>query len=116
MNLSKKLKIVKWVNRIFAILVLAFALPFYFGYGNPLPLIDTSYTLWDNVWLTIFPFVFLGLFIGLRYEKIGGYLVVIPLTVGIIFGIVVSKELIWFMLIPEIIGLIYLTLGYKKIN
>jgi hypothetical protein len=29
-----------------------FALPFYFGYGNPLPFINQDYTLWDNYWLT----------------------------------------------------------------
>jgi hypothetical protein len=51
MKLTKKrLKIIKWTTRILALAILLFGLPFYFGYGNPLPFINPDYGLLDNVW------------------------------------------------------------------
>ncbi|MFH1642385.1 MAG: hypothetical protein ABIC04_05815 [Nanoarchaeota archaeon] len=90
-----------------------FGLPFYFGYGNPLPFINPEYNLWDNVWLTIFPLMFLGLGLGWKYEKTGGYLVTVPLILGLLFGLIIEKELIWFMLFPLISGISYLIIGYQ---
>jgi hypothetical protein len=110
----KKSNTIRWTARIIALIVMLFGLPFYFGYGNPLPFINTSYTLWDNLWLMIFPFMFIGLGVGWKWEKIGGYLVTIPLTLGLLFGLIVEKELIWFMLIPLISGILYLIRAYKK--
>ena len=55
---TKQLKIVQWTARIISLSVLLFGLPFYFGYGNPLPFINPAYTLWDNVWLCVFPLMF----------------------------------------------------------
>jgi hypothetical protein len=110
----KKLKIIRWSARILALAVLLFGLPFYFGYGNPLPFINPDYTLWDNMWLTIFPLMFIGLAIGWRYEKTGGYLITVPLAIGLIFGWIMEGELIWFMLVPLLVGILYLIVGYKS--
>ena len=98
--------------RIIAVAVMAFGLPFYFGYGNPMPFIDPDYTTWDNVWLSIFPLMFLGLFIGLKYEKIGGYLITVPLLIGFAFSLIAQGEVVWFMLVPLAVGVGYLTLAY----
>jgi hypothetical protein len=111
------MKIIKWTARILAILLLLFGLPFYFGYGNPLPFINPDYTLHDNLWLTIFPLMFIGLALGWKNEKIGGYLTVIPLLTGFIVSILIIRtDFTPFMLIPFTVGILYLIVGYKKIN
>lgn len=113
--MNKKNKTIKWSARILALIILLFGLPFYFGYGNPLPFINPDYTLWDNIWLTIFPIMFIGLATGWRYPKIGGYLIVIPLTLGLIAGLIIEKELVSFMLIPLFVGILYLnTKNFKN--
>lgn len=112
---TKNLKIMKWSGRILGLCVLLFGLPFYFGYGNPLPFINPDYGLWDNIWLTIFPFMFIGLALGWKYEKIGGYLVTIPLALGLLFGLIAEGEFLWFMLFPLIVGVLYLLVGYQGI-
>ena len=52
--------------------ILLLGLPFYFGYGNP-SLCHPDNSLLDNIWLTTFPLMFIGLAIGWKYEKLGGY-------------------------------------------
>ena len=78
-------KILKWTTRILALAVLLFGLPFYFGYGNLLPFINPDYTVWDNTWLSIFPVMFIGLAVGWKYEKIGGFLITVPLFIGFFY-------------------------------
>lgn len=115
MKLSKKqIKILKWTIRIISLAVLLFGLPFYFGYGNPLPFVDPEYTLWDNVWLSAFPLMFIGLALGWKYEKIGGYLIVVPVGIGMLLGLATLSDFSIAMIIPFILGLMYLVVGYKK--
>lgn len=111
---KKQLKTIRFAARGIAILAILFGLPFYFGYGNPLPFLDPNYTLWDNVWLSIFPLMFLGLALGWKYEKLGGYLVTVPLTGGVLFGIISEGELITHMLVPLLAGIGYLVAGYAQ--
>jgi hypothetical protein len=111
---TKQLKITRWIIRILALLILIFALPFYFGYGNPLPFTNSEYTVFDNLWLSIFPLVFIGLLAGLKYEKISGYLITVSVLIGFIVSLITVKEFIGIMLVPFIIGVLYLFLGYKK--
>lgn len=68
---KEQIKVVKWIARISALLLLLMVLPFYFGYGNPLPFVDPTYTLAENIGLTAFPIILLGLALGWRYEKLG---------------------------------------------
>jgi len=96
-----------------ALIVIAFGLPFYFGYGNPLPFIDPKYTLHTNLWLTVFPIMFVGLALGWKYEKIGGYLIIISLSIGFIVSIIIKMGFSIHMSIPFIIGILYLIVGYK---
>jgi hypothetical protein len=106
-----KQKVVKWSARILALAIMLFGLPFYLGYGNPLPFVNPEYTPWDNLWLTIFPLMFLGLALGWKYEKLGGYLVTISVGIGLISGLVLEGEFIFFMLVPLVAGLLYLAAG-----
>jgi len=104
----------KWTARTIALAVIIFGLPFYFGYGNPLPFIDPEYGFLDNFWLTIFPLMFIGLGLGWKYEKLGGYLITIPLTIGLLLVLIMEKEFIGFMLIPLSSGILYLMVGHHK--
>jgi len=104
--------IIKWSARIIATAILLFGLPFYFGYGNPLPFINPDYTHWDNLWLSIFPIMFFGLVLGWKFEKIGGLLVTLPLLFGFIFGFIITGELTLHMLAPFCAGLLYLVSDY----
>ena len=112
---KKHIKIIKWTARITALAALLLGLPFYFGYGNPLPFANPENSVFDNVWLFTFPLMFIGLGLGWKWEKVGGYMIVIPITIATIIGIIIIKEgLPGPMFIPMIIGILYLIVGYKK--
>ena len=111
MNISQKQAIIlRRTARTLALVSLVFGLPFYFGYGNPLPFINPEYTLWDNTWLSIFPLMFIGLITGWKYEKIGGLLIVLPLTFGMLLALFTQQDFAWVMFIPLLTGIFYLTL------
>ncbi|MCF7845740.1 MAG: hypothetical protein K9L85_00720 [Candidatus Peribacteraceae bacterium] len=111
---KKFLKILKWSTRILALAAIIFGLPFYFGYGNPLPFINPDYSVWDNVWLSTFPLMFIGLGVGWKYPKVGGYLIVLPIVIASILGLITDGEAAGPMLIPLAIGVLYLVVGYKS--
>ncbi|MCF8032276.1 MAG: hypothetical protein K9K66_03425 [Desulfarculaceae bacterium] len=108
----KQVKIVRWAARILSLAILAFGLPFYFGYGNPLPFIDHTYSFLDNTWLSIFPLMFIGLALGWKFEKTGGWLVVLPIFIGMVMCLVLECELVGHMLVPLAAGVLYLIAGY----
>lgn len=110
----KKLKIMQWITRVFSVGVIAFGIPFYVGYGNLLPFLDPDFTIWDNIWLTIFPIMFIGLVIGLLFEKLGGFLITIPVGLGLMAGLFLYGEVVVYMLVPLAIGIILLVIGYNK--
>ncbi|MCB2225099.1 MAG: hypothetical protein KQH53_00360 [Desulfarculaceae bacterium] len=111
---SKSLKRIRWTARILSLAILAFGLPFYFGYGNPLPFLNPAYSLLDNAWLCIFPLMFLGLILGWKYERLGGWLVCAPIAVGMVLGLAMDGELVVHMLVPLAVGVLYLVVGYKR--
>jgi len=41
----KNYKFLKWSTRILALVIIIFGLPFYFGYGNPLPFLNPEYSV-----------------------------------------------------------------------
>jgi len=110
----KNLKILKWTARIAALLIILGGLPFYFGYGNPLPFVKQEYTFYDNLWLTAFPLMFIGLALGWKYEKIGGYLLIISSLIGFFTSVIVGNGSGTQMLVSLTIGILYLIVGYKK--
>ncbi|MBU1151826.1 hypothetical protein KJ632_03295 [Patescibacteria group bacterium] len=112
--MSKKTHtVIKWLSIILSIALLAFGLPFYFGYGNPLPFINPDYTLWDNIWLTIFPIMFIGLAFGCKWQKLGGWLVTVSVGAGLLLGLLIEGELVFHMLVPLSVGVLFLFAGYK---
>ena len=111
---QKDLKIIKWTARIIALIIIVGGLPFYFGYGNPLPFAKQEYTFYDNLWLTAFPLMFIGLALGLKYEKVGGYLLIISSLIGIITLIIAGKGSGTHILTSLVVGILYLIVGYKK--
>lgn len=110
------MKIIKWTARILSLCILIFALPFYFGYGNPLPSINSNYSLWENVTLTMIPLIFLGLVLGWRYTKLGGWLVTIAVIVVFIVGFLTEANLSINLVVPLIPGILFLINGYIKSN
>ncbi len=108
------MKTTKWLARILSLCILIFALPFYFGYGNPLPFVNPSYSLWENVALIAMPLIFLGLALGWKYEKIGGFLIVVPIIIGFSVGLITEANFSINLLIPLLPGLLYLIVAYKK--
>jgi hypothetical protein len=115
---EKYLKIIRWIARIVALTILLIGLPLYFGYGNPLPFSNPENTIFDNAWLFAFLLMFIGLGLGWKWEKIGGYVVVIPIAIATIIGSIFSEEigLPGSMFVSLIVGILYLIVGYKKIN
>lgn len=103
-----------WVVKISALVIILFGLPFYFGYGNPLPFINANYTLWDNLWLTIFPLMFFGLALGWKNEKLGGYMVSVPIIFGLLFGYFLNRAIVTHMFVPLVVGIMYLIIGYRN--
>mgnify|MGYP006277452773 FL=1 len=111
---DKTVTIIKWTARICSVLVIIFGLPFYFGYGNPIPFISPDYTFLDNLWLIIFPIMFIGVAVGWKNEKLGGFLSSIPVFIGLIASYLIQGETVTVMLFPLIVGMLYLTVYYRK--
>ncbi len=97
-----------------ALAILLFGLPFYFGYGNPLPFAKQEYSLLDNVWLCIFPLMFSGLALGWRYPRLGGYLVVLPVAIGLLLGIILARGMVFQMLVPLVPGALFIAAGLQE--
>lgn len=109
-----KITTLRWVARISALLVLLLGLPFYFGYGNPLPFLNPEYSFYDNLWLSIFPIMFIGLAISWWSEIWGGRMVVISITVGIALSVLMNTGFSVVILVPFFVGVLYLILGNKN--
>ncbi|HBN94748.1 MAG TPA: hypothetical protein DDZ66_00480 [Firmicutes bacterium] len=115
MELQKRsYQVLKWTTRILAAAIVIFGLPFYFGYGNPLPFINPEYSIWDNTWLTVLPLMFIGLGLGWKWPKTGGLLITVPILLGFILGLIVRGGMAVHMLIPLIVGTLYMVLGCAK--
>jgi hypothetical protein len=110
------MKIIKWTARILALCILLFALPFYFGYGNPLPFINPNYSLWENITLALIPLIFISLALGWKYPKIAGWIIVISIIISLVVGFFTNANLSINLLIPIIPGILYLIGAYKKKN
>jgi putative effector of murein hydrolase LrgA (UPF0299 family) len=108
------MKIIKWSARIIALCILLFALPFYFGYGNPLPFANPNYSLWENVALSMMPLVFIGLVLGWKYPKVAGWLIIAAIAIGFIVGLLTDANLSINLAVPIIPGILYLIDGYKR--
>lgn len=113
---STKLKTwLQWIARISGTLIVFLFLPFYFGYGNPLPFLKPEYSLYDNVWLSVFPFVFIGLILGWRYPQTGGAMVVLAVLVGETFSLLTGYGLVLHMFVPLGVGVLFVGSAKKQV-
>lgn len=108
------MKTIKWTARILSLGILIFALPFYFGYGNPLPFANPDYSLWENVALAMMPLVFIGLALGWKYPRVAGWLITASIAIGLIVGLLTEANLSINLAVPIIPGILYLIDGYKR--
>ena len=102
----------KWPAVIFTLLVICAGLPFYLGYGNPLPFINPDYSLTDNIWLMIFPLMFAGLAVSLKLPGPGGFFTSGLIAAGIVFSLFLEKELPWPVLVPLAAGILNISRSF----
>lgn len=93
---------------------MGFALPFYFGYGNPLPFSSSKYSIWENISLLMLPLIFLGLILGWRYPKIGGLMIIFSSLVIVAVGLFADGNLSVNFLVPLIPGILYFISSLKN--
>lgn len=103
---------IKWVARIMGTVMLLFITPFYFGYDFPIP--NSSLSFYENLRLIITPIMLLGLLVGWRWEKIAGYMICIPIGIGLLFSLIMMGNPGLIVLLLAIPGGLYLYCGYKK--
>ncbi|MDD3264005.1 MAG: hypothetical protein PHT94_03870 [Candidatus Nanoarchaeia archaeon] len=108
-NLLKK---IKWSARISGSIIFILFLPFYLGYGIPLP--NSSMSFIENIWFIIFPLVLIGLIIGWKKEKVAGFLIIIPTILGSLLSLIFWRDPIIIMYIPLIPAILYLIYVYNK--
>jgi len=108
------MKIIKWTARILSLCLLVFALPFYFGYGNPLPFVNPSYSLWENIALTLVPLIFIGLALGWRCPKIAGWIITVSIIIIFTLGFLTDANLSINLMAPIIPAILYLIDGHKR--
>ena len=97
-----------------AIVIVILFLPFYFGYGNPLPFLKPEYTAHDNAWLTAFPFVFIGIILGWRYPRTGGYMDVLAILAAQTVTYLTGYGLVLHMLVPLGVGVLFVVSSEKE--
>lgn len=106
--------VIKWLPRVLSLGLLLFTLPFYFGYGNPLPFINPGYSWWENLALSVMPLIFIALALGWKYPKISGFFIVSAMLLVLILGFLGDANLDLSLAVPLIPGSLYLLSGYCR--
>ncbi len=108
------LRIVRWIARISAGMIFLFVTPFYVGYGFPMPNATLSWL--ENLWLIIIPFFLIGLLLGWKWERVGGFMISIPVLSGFIAALFIREDPSWVMAVPLIPGVLYLISAYSPVK
>ncbi len=103
-----------WIARIAGTAIVILFLPFYFGYGNPLPFLNPEYTAHDNAWLTAFPFIFIGIILAWRYPRLGGGMVILAILVAQTVTFIMGYGLVLHMFVPLGVGVLFVFSGEKE--
>lgn len=119
MDISKKqMCVFKWVVKIFSVFVLLLSCFFYFFFGNPFLFsfkdVPKDMLLYAVFWLIGAPIMFIGQVVGLKWEKIGGFLIVIPISIYMVISFLFRQPFVSLLYFPLIIGFCYLYFGYNK--
>ena len=101
----------RWIPRILGAAILVLFLPFYFGYGNPLPFRSEEYTAHDNAWLCAFPLIFAGMVVGWFSGRWGGAIIVIPILIAQAVTMATQHDFVPHMLVPLAVGILYWVSG-----
>ena len=105
---------IRWIARIAGTAIVILFLPFYFGYGNPLPFLNPGYTAHDNAWQTAFPFIFIGLVLGWWYPRTGGYMVVLAIVGAQLVTFIMGYGLVIPMLAPLLVSVLFIVSAKNK--
>lgn len=108
---KKSLKLLRWLARIIGSLIFLIGLLFYVGYGWPIP--SATLSFFENVWLLIFPCMFIGLVWGWFDEKIAGYILTISLGLGFVVSLLTWQDPSIVMVLPLAVGVAYLVYAYS---
>jgi len=60
------------------------------------------------------PLVFIGLVLGWKYPKAGGFLIVIPVAIGFVVGLLTEANLTINLAASLVPGILYLVDGYNR--
>jgi len=61
----------------------------------------------------IFPIMFIGLGLGWKFEKTGGFMVTVSILIGFIFGLIAGKGFAMHMAVPFMVGALFIWSGYE---
>lgn len=109
-----KKKVMMISSFLMTLIILAFGIPFYLGYGNPLPFMNDEYSIIDNMWLIVIPLVFIFTLIGLKWRKISGIILIVITTIAQIITLMFEHEVIWVMMIPILLGILYILIYLEQ--
>ncbi len=90
---------------VVSVILFSLVTPFYLGYGNPLPQAD--YSVFENLWLTAIPLMLIGLILGIKWEKLGAFMIILPVSVGFLYSLIAWEDPCLPMVLPLIPGLLY---------
>ena len=80
-----------------------------------MPFVNPDYTFGENFGLTLFPLILIGLALGWKFEKLGGYLVSATIVLGFIVSLIAQEDFFPITILVALIpGILYLIVAYKK--
>jgi hypothetical protein len=112
----RDIKVLQWASLVLSVIILGIGIPFYLGYGSPIPFTQNEYTFFDNMWLIVMPIVFLFTFIGLKWKRISGIILILFTVIVQILSIIIVRDAILVMLVPILLGVLNLWVYYAKQN
>jgi hypothetical protein len=112
----RDIKVLQWASLVLSVIILGIGIPFYLGYGSPIPFTQNEYTFFDNMWLIVMPIVFLFTFIGLKRKRVSGIILISVTIIAQILSIMIEKDVILVMLMPILLGVLNLWIYNAKQN
>ncbi len=90
---------------VVSVILFTIVFTFYIGYKVPLP--QAGYSTFENLWLTAIPIMLIGLLLGIKWERIGAYMIILPISVGFIYSLIVWEDPCLPMVLPLLPGILY---------
>lgn len=109
----RKNRVLQYSSLICSLVILGFGLPFYLGYGNPIPFTQNDYTFTDNMWLIVMPVVFILVILGFKWKKVTGLLLFVIVFIAQFMSLIINGEIVLVMMLPIILGVLNI-LNHKR--